>query len=59
MHKKHQQFFNQFSATFQQDTIISWQKVIDAWKRIIHNQIHIWNQVHVSWQYLCFIIKIA
>jgi len=32
MRKKHQQLFEQFTATFQPATIVSWQKLIDAWK---------------------------
>lgn len=33
MHRKHEQLFHQFTSTFQQDTITSWQKLIDAWKK--------------------------
>ena len=33
MRKKHAQLFEQFSATFQPDTIVSWEKLIDAWKK--------------------------
>jgi hypothetical protein len=33
MCKKHQQLFEQFTATFQQNTIVSWEKLISAWKR--------------------------
>lgn len=32
MHQKHNELFNQFTATFQPDTIASWQRLIDAWK---------------------------
>ena len=32
MHKKHAQLFEQFSATFHPTTIISWEKLINAWK---------------------------
>ena len=32
MHKKHKQLFEQFTATFQPNTIISWEKLITAWK---------------------------
>jgi hypothetical protein len=32
MCKKHQQLFEQFTATFQPNTIISWEKLISAWK---------------------------
>ena len=30
MHKK---LFKQFSATFQPNTIVSWEKLINAWKK--------------------------
>jgi len=33
MHKKHTQLFEQFSATFQPHTIISWEKIINTWKK--------------------------
>ena len=33
MHKKHQQLFGRFTATFQPSTIISWEKLINAWKK--------------------------
>ena len=33
MHKKHQQLFEQFTATFQPNVIISWEKLINAWKK--------------------------
>ena len=33
MHKKHTQLFKQFSATFQPTTIVSWEKLINAWKK--------------------------
>jgi hypothetical protein len=33
MNKKHTQLFEQFSATFQPDTIVSWEKLINAWKK--------------------------
>ena len=33
MHKKHAQLFEQFSATFQLNTIVSWEKLIIAWKK--------------------------
>ena len=33
MHKKHTQLFKQFSATFQLNTIVSWEKLINAWKK--------------------------
>ena len=32
MCKKHQQLFNQFTATFQPHTIVSWEKLISTWK---------------------------
>ena len=32
MHKKHKQLFEQFTATFHPNTIISWEKLITAWK---------------------------
>jgi hypothetical protein len=32
MCKKHQQLFEQFTATFQPNTIVSWEKLISAWK---------------------------
>ena len=33
MHKKHWQLFKQFTATFQPSTIVSWEKLINAWKK--------------------------
>jgi hypothetical protein len=33
MNKKHTLLFEQFSATFQPDTIVSWEKLINAWKK--------------------------
>ena len=33
MHKKHTQLFKQFSATFQPTMIVSWEKLINAWKK--------------------------
>ena len=33
MRKKHTQLFDQFSSTFQPDTIVSWEKLINAWKK--------------------------
>jgi hypothetical protein len=33
MEKKHTQLFEQFSATFQPNTIVSWEKLINAWKK--------------------------
>jgi hypothetical protein len=33
MNKKHTLLFDQFSATFQPDTIVSWEKLINAWKK--------------------------
>lgn len=33
MHTKHTQLFEQFSATFQPTTIVSWEKLINAWKK--------------------------
>ena len=33
MHKKHTQLFEQFSATFQPNTIVSCEKLINAWKK--------------------------
>jgi hypothetical protein len=33
MRKKHQQLFEQFSANFQPNTIISWEKLINTWKK--------------------------
>ena len=33
MEKKHTQLFEQFSATFQPNTIISWEESINAWKK--------------------------
>ena len=33
MDKKHTQLFEQFSATFQPNTIIAWEKLINAWKK--------------------------
>ena len=32
MCNKHKQLFEQFTATFQPNTIISWEKLITAWK---------------------------
>jgi hypothetical protein len=32
MRKKHKELFEQFTATFQPNTIISWEKLITAWK---------------------------
>jgi hypothetical protein len=32
MRKKHKQLFEQFTATFQPNTIVSWEKLITAWK---------------------------
>ena len=32
MRNKHKQLFEQFTATFQPNTIISWEKLITAWK---------------------------
>ena len=32
MHKNHKQPFEQFTATFQQNTIASWEKLITAWR---------------------------
>jgi hypothetical protein len=33
MNVKHTQLFDQFSATFQPNTIISWENLINAWKK--------------------------
>ena len=33
MNQKHTQLFEQFSATFQPNTIASWEKLINAWKK--------------------------
>jgi hypothetical protein len=33
MRKKHKQLFEQFTATFQPNTIVSWEKLITGWKR--------------------------
>ena len=33
MNKKQTQLFEQFSATFQPNTIASWEKLINAWKK--------------------------
>ena len=33
MHKKHTQLFEKFSATFQPTMIVSWEKLINAWKK--------------------------
>ena len=33
MHIKHTQLFEQFSATFEPNTIIEWEKLINAWKK--------------------------
>ena len=33
MHIKHTQLFEQFSATFKPNTIIEWDKLINAWKK--------------------------
>ena len=33
MHTKHQQLFEQFTATFQPSTIVSWEKLINSWKK--------------------------
>ena len=32
MRKKHKQLFEQFTGTFQPNTITSWEKLITAWK---------------------------
>ena len=32
MHAKHQQLFDQFSATFRPATITAWQAMINVWK---------------------------
>jgi hypothetical protein len=32
MEKKHTQLFDQFTATFQPETIVSWERLINAWK---------------------------
>lgn len=33
MQEKHTQLYEQFSATFQPNTIASWEKLINAWKK--------------------------
>ena len=33
MDRKHSQLFEQFSTTFQLNTIVSWEKFINAWKK--------------------------
>jgi hypothetical protein len=33
MRKKHTQLFEQFTATFQPNTIVSWEKLINTWKK--------------------------
>ena len=33
MEKKHTQLFDQFTATFRPETIISWEKLINDWKK--------------------------
>ena len=33
MDRKHSQLFEQFSTTFQPNTIVSWEKLINAWKK--------------------------
>jgi len=33
MRLKHTQLFEQFTATFQPDTIVSWEKLINVWKK--------------------------
>ena len=33
MDRKHSQLFEQFSTSFQPDTIVPWEKLINAWKR--------------------------
>jgi hypothetical protein len=33
MRKKHQQLFEQFTATFQPNIIVSWEKLINTWKK--------------------------
>jgi hypothetical protein len=33
MRVKHTQLFEQFSATFQPNTIIEWEKLINSWKK--------------------------
>ena len=33
MRLKHTRLFEQFSATFQPNTIVSWEKLINAWKK--------------------------
>lgn len=33
MHKKHTLLFEQFSATLQPDTIVSWENLINVWKK--------------------------
>jgi len=33
MNKKHTQLFEKFSATFQPGTIVSWEKLINSWKK--------------------------
>jgi len=37
MQERHQQLFVQFSKTFTPETLVSWQKSIDAW-RIDHTK---------------------
>lgn len=32
MRKKHQLLFEQFTATFDKNTTVGWQKLIDSWK---------------------------
>jgi hypothetical protein len=32
MSEKHKKLFEQFTATFQPNTIVSWEKLITAWK---------------------------
>jgi hypothetical protein len=33
MYKRHKGLFDQFTETFQPDTIASWQELIDKWKK--------------------------
>jgi len=33
MRLKHTQLFEQFTATFQPNTIVSWEKLINVWKK--------------------------
>jgi hypothetical protein len=33
MRTKHSELFEQFSATFHPDTIVSWEKLINTWKK--------------------------